>query len=116
MSSDESRRRQTLRFCEQFRQGDYSTQEACAIFVFSCVEPTQVEAHVELLPNELRDAVREFVRTLPNDIEEWSRYQGILQLDGNDQTRAAMWSRCRDATEAVRRYFASLASETHVVD
>lgn len=99
---DDYRRRAALRMCDYYHRGILTADEACRQILFFCVEPTLAAEYVGLLPDNLRAALAEFLPTLPRSDEEWTRFPGVGQLDGNEWTWTRMIVEHRANTEAVR--------------
>ncbi|HEX4613337.1 MAG TPA: hypothetical protein VH092_34450 [Urbifossiella sp.] len=81
---NDNRRRAALRMCDFYRRGIFSADEACGRILFFCVEPALAAEYVALLPDDLRAALAEFLRTLPVSDEGWAGFQWVTMIDGNE--------------------------------
>jgi hypothetical protein len=97
--------REALRVYYHFRRGYIGAHAMCKKIVFFCVNPATVADVLNALPEDIQGEIRAFVQTLPTTTRGWSRYRGVLQLDGDEHTMAALRAECRAAAEAVRGYF-----------
>lgn len=100
----EKMRRLIIRVNEQFRCGILSAEEACQTFV-RCVEPALAVECVNILPDELREALPLCLSKLPTTEDDWGHIYDILgigQFDGNDLTWAMKILSIRTTTETLR--------------
>jgi hypothetical protein len=113
---DDCRRRGALRVCDHYHRGILTAGEACSNILFFCVEPGLAAEYIELLTDDLRTALAEFLPTLPDSDEGWASFTGVGQLDGDDWSWARMIVECRANTDAARACLLGEASPPAAAD